>query len=310
LSGVSQDAGSVSVSLDDQNGATAPVTATATPAPATGKQTWTVTIPAAQVRGLSDGTLTATPTFTGAAALPGGALKLLKDTVAPPAPTAGPGPATYTAPQSVTLADADGTATIRWTNDGATPTATSPAFTSAINVTASQTIRALAVDTAGNTGPVAAFAYTIATPTTAGTTPAPVANDACDSVARPVPLLIPGLPPLNASTTPAKGAAVKGLTVTRTSVAGLRRNGLRVSMELPAGSRAVSLRIYRARGGQVTGRALLSTVRSAPADGRYVVSLRGSAIRRLRAGRYLLQVRAGASRQSLKGVVSRTFIVG
>ncbi|MEA2319804.1 MAG: hypothetical protein QOD44_3993 [Solirubrobacteraceae bacterium] len=320
LSGVSQDASSVSVSLDDQNAATAPVTATATPSPATGPQTWTVTVPAASVRGLSDGTLTATPTMTGLATLAGRSMKIVKDTVAPPAPTAGPGPATYGRPQSVTLADGDGTASIRWTNDGSAPTATSTAFTSAINVTATQTIRALAVDKAGNTGPVASFDYTITPPVAVDISGAPPATGAPGATgaaaarlvaapgARPAPLLIPGLP--SGSLANASPATVTGLSVARVSVATLRRSGLRISMRLPAGSHAVSLRIYRARGGRPSGRPLVSTVRAVTAAGRYTVTIRGTAVRRLRAGNYVLQVRSGRSRTALAGLVSRSFRIG
>jgi hypothetical protein len=262
--------------------------------------------------------------MTGLVTLPGRSMKIVKDTVAPPAPTAGPGPATYGTPQSVTLADGDGTASIRWTNDGSTPTATSTAFTSAINVTSTQTIRALAVDKAGNAGPVASFAYTITPPTAvtgalgaAGATPATGATAATGVAAarpvaapgaRPAALLIPGLPSGSlANTSP---ATVTGLSVARVSVATLRRSGLRISMRLPAGSRAVSLRIYRARGGRPSGRPLVSTVRTVSADGRYAVTIRGTAVRRLRAGSYVLQVRSGRSRTALAGLVSRSFRIG
>ncbi|MGG7377284.1 hypothetical protein ACQ7B2_00240, partial [Escherichia coli] len=65
LSGVTQDAGAVSVTLDDDDDATtAPVTVPATLSTSSGAQSFTATIPAADVQGLRDGTLTASATYT------------------------------------------------------------------------------------------------------------------------------------------------------------------------------------------------------------------------------------------------------
>src|SRR5919199_2273775 len=79
-SGVAQaDATAVSVSVDDQDPRTAAVTADAT----LSSGTWTASIPAFAINGLSDGTLTASATYTVAGGTIGGAhLAILKDTAA------------------------------------------------------------------------------------------------------------------------------------------------------------------------------------------------------------------------------------
>jgi hypothetical protein len=164
LNGISSGATAVSVSLDDQNPATAAVTATATPAPALGSQTWSVTIPAASVAGLTDGTLTAAATYTVAGTTVGGTnLTLPKDTIAPPAPSATPGTGLYNSAQSVTLSDADATATVRYSSAGPDPAIASPSVTGPISVTSTQLLKAIAIDQVGNASPIAAFAYTIDT---------------------------------------------------------------------------------------------------------------------------------------------------
>ena len=74
----------------------------ATPAPAAGNQAWSTTIPAAQVQTLADGVLTAAGTYTlTVGTTTGGTLKVTKDMVAPPAPTATPAAGTYPSTQSV-----------------------------------------------------------------------------------------------------------------------------------------------------------------------------------------------------------------
>jgi hypothetical protein len=306
LSGVSQDASSVAVSLDDEDPATAPVTATATPAPSTGTQTWSATIPGSAVSGLTDGTLTASATFTKpTATLAGASLSILKDLSAPGAPSATPSPAAgpFASTQSVTLSDADQRATIHWTSDGSTPSASSPvlAHGAAISVSASQTIKAVAIDPAGNVGPVATFAYTITSPASGGgaggrNSTAP----ATTTIIQQIPLLLPFAPAQGVL-----GARVsRALSVHGLSVAVLRGHALRVGMRLDSGTRVVRLRVFRARKGRPAGDALISTVRLPVASGRYTVTLRNRALRRLRAGRYVLVAQAGASRSAL-GVSAR-----
>src|SRR3954470_2029131 len=162
LSGVAQaDTTGVSVSLDDQDPRTAPVTVDAALTTGAGGATWTASIPAFSIGALTDGTLTASASYTVAGGTIGGTpLDILKDTVGPAAPTAAPAGGLYNADQSVKLT-AEAGATIHATTDGSAVAADSPAYSGPLAVTATQTINALAVDKAGNAGPAASFAYTI-----------------------------------------------------------------------------------------------------------------------------------------------------
>jgi hypothetical protein len=88
---------------------------------------------------------------------------------------------------------------------------------------------------------------------------------------------------------------VRGLSIAkRITVARLRSRGLRVAMQLPAGTGVVRIAVFRQRGGRAQGRALAQTVRLPSASGRYVVTLRGRALlRSLRPGRYVVLVTPG-----------------
>ena len=157
VSGVAQSA-AIGVVVSTPAGiASAPVFA---PGPA-GTETWTATIPAAQLAALPQGSFAVTATFSGLGAPVPDVRTLTKDTIAPAAPTATPDAGTFPVGQSVTLSDADQTAQIHYTVDGTTPTAASPVPNGQVQVTSSQTIQAVAVDPAGNAGPVASFAYSI-----------------------------------------------------------------------------------------------------------------------------------------------------
>src|SRR3954454_21787112 len=239
LSGVTQNADAVTVNLDDESGRR--VTIHATVSMPSGAQTFTATVPADRVGALRDGTLTASATYTiGGMDISGGDLSLVKDTVVPPAPTATPGPRTYLGPQSVTLSDDDATAKIHWTAGTATPTADSPAFTTPILVTASQVIRALAVDRAGNASPVSAFSFEIAVPVV----PAP-------GNAAPQPSATPTVTPGSAvaGTQAASVLRVRGLALGgRIRAAPLRRDGLRLSLTVPADAAVVRVAVSRASG--------------------------------------------------------------
>ena len=194
VSGVAQSAAIGVVVTTPAGVASAPVF---TPGPA-GTETWTATIPAAQLALLPEGPFTVTATFSGLGAPAPDVRTLTKDTIAPPAPTATPGAGTYplTPGQSVTLSDADQTAQVHYTVDGTTPTAASPVSPNPVSVTASQTIQAVAVDPAGNAGPVASFAYSLVPPPPAP--PAPAA---------PAPSAPAGTPP--AATPPAAAAVTQ-----------------------------------------------------------------------------------------------------
>jgi hypothetical protein len=99
-------------------------------------------------------------------------------------PTASPAPNTYSAPQSVTLADATAGASIYYTTDGTTPTTSSTLYSGAIPVASTTTIQAIAAVAGDTTSTVGVFAYTISLPAAATPTfsPAPGAYSTAQTV--------------------------------------------------------------------------------------------------------------------------------
>ncbi len=83
----------------------------------------------------------------------------------PPVVTASPAGGAYAAGTTIALS-ANEPATIRYTTDGSTPTAASPVYSTPIPLTASFTLRYLAVDAVGNTSVPASQAYTVGADTT------------------------------------------------------------------------------------------------------------------------------------------------
>jgi hypothetical protein len=159
VSGSSVNAPAITVSLDDANAVTPAVSAAAVITPVASGQTWAASFSPAQVTGLADGSLVATVRVGTALA---GTATLVKDTIAPPAPTASLPSATYQDGQAVTLNDGDLSAAIHIVTNAAVA-ADSPIYTrgTSISVNNSLTIRAMAVDPAGNASPASSFAYTI-----------------------------------------------------------------------------------------------------------------------------------------------------
>jgi hypothetical protein len=79
-----------------------------------------------------------------------------------PAPTFSPAPGIYTSARSVTISDAAGGAMIYYTTDGTTPTTSSTLYRGAIWQSATQTLKAIAVETGYANSPMTTAAYTIA----------------------------------------------------------------------------------------------------------------------------------------------------
>ena len=79
-----------------------------------------------------------------------------------PAPTFSVAAGTYNSTQSVTLSDIIPGTTIYYTTNGTAPTTSSTLYTGAISVSSTQTIEAIAVETAFTSSPVATAIYTIA----------------------------------------------------------------------------------------------------------------------------------------------------
>lgn len=78
-------------------------------------------------------------------------------------PTFSPGGGNYSTAQTVTISTATSGATIRYTTDGSTPTASSPLYSGAISVPSSRTIRAIALKSGLSNSAVASATYTIGT---------------------------------------------------------------------------------------------------------------------------------------------------
>jgi hypothetical protein len=242
---------------------------------------WTAAVPAAQLAALKDGQLTVAGSYT----VPGGTitgttLSVVKDTVAPGAPSSSPAPGAYESAQSLTLSSNDGTAEIRYTTDGSEPTPTSNRLTGQLSVTSSRTVKAIAVDPAGNASPVATLDYAIA--------PKP-----------PLRIEVPGRSQVIVQREPARKAlALAGLTakhsVTRRS---LRRSGLLAHVTLADDTDVLRVRLYRQAGKR--RQLVTSFFRFPESDGAYRLVMRSKAVRGLKRGRYLLEVTPGVSRRNL-----------
>ncbi|MBL6749291.1 MAG: chitobiase/beta-hexosaminidase C-terminal domain-containing protein [Nevskia sp.] len=83
-------------------------------------------------------------------------------------PTFSPAGGNYTSAQSVTISDATAGATIYYTTDGSTPTIASAVYSTPISVSATTTIKAIAVLEGYGTSPVASATYTIGSPSSGG----------------------------------------------------------------------------------------------------------------------------------------------
>jgi hypothetical protein len=174
VSGTAANAGAPTVTLDDANPLTPAITVTPVVVGNPFASTWTATFTPAQIATLTDGTLTVSATYTppGGLPLPGGTRTLVKDTVAPGALTATPAPGLSLGGLTARLANADPTAVIHMTTDGVTVAdATSPVYNPATGIVVPSgtiTVSALAVDPAGNPGPVSTFTWTVAQATITG----------------------------------------------------------------------------------------------------------------------------------------------
>jgi hypothetical protein len=261
--------------------------------------TWTATIPAAEIGDLPDGNVVVTADFQGPLAPATGArvtqLTLSKDIVAPAAPTANPPAGSYEGTRNVTLSGETG-ATIRYTNNNSEPTSSSPIAGGPIPVTASQTLKAKAFDAAGNPSATGTFAYVITAP--------PVQNGGGGGGGGTniVPAF-PG-PPGPGPTGPSGSSVPAPLTLAHLSTSArikrstARRKGVRVVTRLNSGTQVLRLRVYRKKGATKT---LLGQGFRAPSSaGLYRVTLQDSKLRRsLSVGSYELEVTPGRGPSSM-----------
>jgi len=277
----------VSVTVDDANPDTAPVIAPASVSPS---GAWAASVAGGQLAGLDDGALTVAANYTLAsgtvAGVNGG---IAKDTVAPAAPASTLAPGSYVGAQSTTLSS-DADATIRYTTDGSTPTATSAKAAGALSVAASQTVKAVAFDAAGNASAVSTFAFTITapavvTPPAAGTPSTPIGTGTGTGAGAPTPQAPVIVVPSTGSTTPARRTLrFASLSVAKTIKLAAARKGVKVTMVLPAGASRVDYTLRRGsklvRSGRAlhgAGRAVLRLKVAQRGSYRLTLKLRGSA---------------------------------
>jgi centrosomal CEP192-like protein len=205
-----------------------------------------------------------------------------------------------------------GAAQFAKTADGCAGTTVASGATCTISVTFAPTstgarVASLTVDQGGTTRSIALSGAGVnaAPPATGGTTQVPAG-----ATPQTIIQIIQ-----QAATPQVKGVKVSSptvsrLTVTRRiSVAHLQQQGLRASMAVQEGTNVVRIAIYKARDGRRTGRALFVTTRAAR-SGVLRVTLRSrSLLSKLRAGSYVMEVRAGQSLASLGGVRRIAFTV-
>lgn len=295
-------AGDIEIRVDDTVVNDAVVTVNAA------TRSWSATIPDTALLLVADGPVTIEARFAGAfRPVPGARVTtvvLEKDTSAPAAPSAKPGTGTYTGAQSVELT-AEAGATIHYTNSGAAPTTTSPVASGPIAVTASQTLRAIAVDAAGNVSPEAVLTYGIQTTATAPGTPG-TGTTGTGTTSVTVGAGLGGAEPAGSARPLSLGLLTMSKSIKRQRA---RRDGLRVTMRLQQGTEVVGLRIYRKlRNGR---RVLLATGFRAPrAIGLYRVRLADPSVRRrLTPGNYELEATPGRSRADLGRAARHAFKV-
>ena len=257
-----------------------------------GPQSFTATIPGADLAALTDGTLTASVTCAvGGTAVDGAGLTLRKDTVAPDGPSATPGPGPYGEAQWVAIEATDPTATIHWTAGAVAPSADSPVYAGPILVSATRTLQAIAVDPAGNASPVGSFPFEIVPPAPA-------------TIADPGPILPAAFTashggPGRARVVPLRLASLAGPG--RISARRLRATGLRLVMRMPADAIVVHVAVYRASlGGARAGDPVAAADRlGLGATGVLRMRLHARPFRRLRPGRYIVDVRLGRGQVGL-----------
>jgi Chitobiase/beta-hexosaminidase C-terminal domain len=268
-------------------------------APAGTGGTWTVSIPADDLANLPQGSFALTARYAGTTAPPDETRALVKDTIAPAPPLVSPAAGRYDTAQVVTLGDAEDGANVFYTNNGLNPTPLGLRFTAPLSLTFTQTVRAIAVDPAGNASAVATFPFTIGP--TPGVAVIPGARD------------ISALPGIPATTLPRPGvarpaAALRGFTLTSPiRLATMRARGLRVAVRVGSLGHVVRIRVFHAgRRGARTGRSL-GTFYSVPFEpGLFPVTLRArTLLDRMRPGRYVVEVAAGDSRSRLEAPASR-----
>ena len=257
------------------------VVETAPNAPAGSPLGWTAQIPQSAIDALApQATLSVTATFTTAdgttrpATGPG--LRITRDVQAPDAPTATPGPGELEPGRTVRLRAEPG-ARIHFTLDGSEPGLTSERYSLPIPIDGATTIRAIAVDTAGNVSSASSMSFTVRP------APAPAASPAVPAPAVvAAPALVPGLGSAHASALRVAGVSVRS---SRVSLRQARREGLVVRFVTPSGAGYAQARLVRLGAGGARG--VVSTKLMIASGGRQLARFTGAGVRRkLSRGRY------------------------
>jgi hypothetical protein len=162
--GVARDATGVQVSLSDNDATTSGAPSVAATLSAGAAQNWAATFTRAQLAGLN-GLIRVRATFTLAGGSFNATTTVVKDLVAPATPRASLAAGTYNRTKTVALRSGPGNQ-IRYTlgnGSQARPTANSGSVYrgNRIRISASQTLKAIAVDRAGNVSPLGRWRYRI-----------------------------------------------------------------------------------------------------------------------------------------------------
>lgn len=292
----------VMVTLEDADGTSVTAPFVHLEQGAAGKA-WDAQFTRQQLATLDDGTLTATATFAGSGAQ--ATRPVPKDTLAPAPPTATPDSGSYVGEQFVTL-NAEPGATIRFTIGAAEPI-TGETFGEAIRVSSDATIRAIAIDAAGNESGDVEFEYDIQPPAQGAGGGGAAGGAAGGETGRGGAPTDQGAGTVDAST-----LRVTGLrTRSRIRLAGARRRGVLVSFVAPPGASVAQVELFRLGGAAQRARPVGAVTVVLNRAGRHSVRLASRRMRRgLRPRQYRIVVRVGTSRNELgRGAATRVRIV-
>ena len=153
-SGLTAAGEAVTLTVTDSLGASRTVEATET------GTTWTADL--GSMADLADGAITVSGAY-GSGPIGGVDKSLTKDASAPGAPAISPAGGTFVGSRTIAL-NAGGEP-VRYTTDGSQPTAGSALYSGPITLTRTATLKAMAIDTAGNTGPTSSASFRRATVT-------------------------------------------------------------------------------------------------------------------------------------------------